>query len=97
MELTPNPADPRRASLDLSWQGQSFVYLVVTGVSRGAPMRTVTISMGLPEDVPPIDGGGDGGCRVSAGRTDWSGGLLVMALGAILLWNRRRRAACCPH
>jgi hypothetical protein len=92
MELTPDPADPQRANLDLSWQGQSFLYLVVTGVSRGSPMRTVTISMGVPpEDVPLIDGD-DGGCRVSAGHSNGSSGLLLMALGAILLWNRRRRA-----
>jgi hypothetical protein len=91
MALEPDPGDPQRANLDLSWQGQSFLYLVVTGVGRGSPMRTVTISMGLPpDDVPMIDD--DGGCRVVAGRSGSSGSLFFMALGAVLVWTRRRRA-----
>jgi hypothetical protein len=93
MALEPDPDDPQRANLDLSWQGQSVLYLVVTGVGRGSPMRTVTISMGLPpEDVPIIDD--EGGCRVGAGRSSSSGGLFLMALGALLMRKRRRRTPC---
>jgi hypothetical protein len=84
MALEPDPDDPKRANLDLSWQGQSSLYLVVTGVGRGSPMRTVTISMGLPPEQVPI--GDEGGCRVAAGRSGSSGGLFLMALGAVLVW-----------
>lgn len=80
--LEPDAADPRRASAVLSWQGTPLLYLVVTGVGRGSPMRTVTISMTVPTEPITND---EGGCQISRTSSSSSPGWMVLVLGAAWL------------
>lgn len=90
MPLEPDPAQPERATLELAWQGSPRLFLVVTGVSQGEPMRTVTVSMSdLSEP--------GGGCSIATDRAPRQDGLLVLVLAAALVClSRRRRTDSCP-
>lgn len=89
--LEPDPENPQRARVELSWQGTPTLYLVVTSVSRGAPMRTVTVSMSIPEIADPPPPQGDGGCRLTPSSSGSPGGTLIVVLALVLvlvLWRR---------
>lgn len=73
--------------LDLDVLPGDTLYVVVTGVLRGAAQHDVTIRLGEAPAAPPaIDG--EGGCAVAPGGAGQGGAAL---LGAALLLLRRRR------
>ncbi len=86
ISLEPDESNPARAGVELAWQGTESMYLVVTGVSRGSPMRTVNVTLTVPEVEEPPD---TGGCSIG-GQSDSGacGSLFALVLAA--LWLRRR-------
>lgn len=79
--------DPGHAALELAWDGAPTLFVVLTGETRGAPMRSVSLS---------LDESGAGGCHIAPARGSGAGGGLLCLLGMIALRALRRGRVARP-